>query len=88
MTAATRDRIRDFITRELLVDAGGTPITDDTALMDEALIDSMGVFSLATFLEQEFGIQVHDTDVSPENFGSIAALVRFVETRRAERGSR
>jgi acyl carrier protein len=86
MTSGIKERIRDFVTRELLVESGGMSIADDTLLMDEALIDSMGVFSLATFIENEFGIEVRDRDLVPEHFGSITAIARFVETRRAERG--
>jgi acyl carrier protein len=80
---AVNDRIREFIQKELLLDARGTEVNDDTPLMEEALIDSIGVFSLAAFVEKEFGVEIHDQDMVPEHFGSVRSLARLVEAKRA-----
>ncbi len=83
---SVEDSIRGFIRKELLIDAG-TPLADDTPLIEETLIDSMGIFTLAAYLEKQFGIEIHDKEMIPEHFGSIASLARLVELKRAVRGS-
>jgi len=75
------DQIREFIQRELVIDAGA-PLHDDTRLLEESLIDSMGIFKLASFLEEQFGIEVHDREMIPDHFGSVQSLVSFVESKR------
>ncbi|HKY34263.1 MAG TPA: acyl carrier protein [Candidatus Polarisedimenticolia bacterium] len=80
---AVKDQLREFITRELLLDTGSTRIEDNTPLMEESLIDSMGIFSLASFIERQFGVTIGDSDMVPDNFGSIDALARLIDRKRA-----
>ena len=84
---SVRDQIREFITKELLMDSRGVEIKDDTLLLEQSLIDSTGLFSLATFVEERFGVEIRDREMLPENFGSVESLARFVEAKRSERGS-
>lgn len=78
------DALRDFISRDL---PGGRPVaelTDDLPLIQEHVIDSLGIFQLVSFVEDEFGVEITDDEVVLENFETIAALVRFIERKRAE----
>lgn len=84
---SVRDQIREFITKELLMDPRGVPIKDDTLLLEQGLIDSTGLFSLATFVEERFGVEILDREMLPENFGSVESLARLVEAKRSARGS-
>lgn len=77
------DAVRDFISREL---PGGRPaaeLTDDLPLIQERVIDSLGIFQLVSFVEDEFGVVIADDEVVLENFATIAALVGFIERKRA-----
>jgi acyl carrier protein len=58
---------------------------DGDSLIDAGLIDSTGVLELVGFLEQEFGIDVADEDLVPENLDSIARLAAFIDRKRADR---
>lgn len=51
---------------------------DDDSLLDAGLIDSLGILDLVAYVEETFGIQVGDDDLSPDNFDTVGALVRFV----------
>ena len=78
------DALRGFISRDL---PGGRPVaelTDDLPLIREHVIDSLGIFQLVSFVEDEFGVEIPDDEVVLENFETIAALVRFIERKRAE----
>lgn len=74
-------RIREFVRTRfpLARDLGAG---DDDSLLDSGIIDSLGILDIVTFLEEGFGISVSDEDLSPENFDSVGALVRFVNGKR------
>jgi acyl carrier protein len=79
----TADTLRQFISREL---AGGRlagELTDDLPLIAEHVVDSLGIFQLVSFVEDEFDVEVGDDEVVLENFATIAALADFVERKRA-----
>ena len=76
--AGVDGNIREFV-RSRFPLARDSNVGDDESLLDRGIIDSLGILDLVGFLEQSFGIQVADEDLSPENFDSIAALVRFVK---------
>lgn len=73
-----RDKVRDYIIENFLF-GDTTPLTSDTlSLLDEGIIDSVGVMELVAFLEQDFSVSVDDDDLVPENLDSVANLVAFV----------
>ncbi|MCB1571662.1 MAG: acyl carrier protein [Xanthomonadales bacterium] len=78
-------RIRDFV-RETFPSPGHEDLAAEQSLFDAGILDSIGVLSLVTWLEQEFEIIVDDDDVVPENIDGIGPLVRYVEGKRAEAG--
>lgn len=49
------------------------------------IIDSMGLFRLIFFLEQTYGISVKETDMTGENFDSLARISAFVKRMENER---
>jgi acyl carrier protein len=55
----------------------------DRSLLDSGIIDSIGVLTLVTWIEQEFGFLIDDEDVLPENLDGIDALAAFVARKRA-----
>lgn len=77
----TEDTIREFIVTEL--QANGQQLTDQTPLLEAAVLDSMGLFQLVSFLETEFEIEVLDHDLVPDRFGTIRDIARLVESKRA-----
>lgn len=62
--------------------AQGMRLEEEPSLLDSGVIDSLGILDLVTFMEESFDIQASDEDLVPENFDSISALVRFVESKR------
>jgi acyl carrier protein len=77
------DKIRYFILDELQAGNPHTDLTDDFPLLEKEVIDSMGIFQLVGFIEEEFGVQVGDEDLVPEHFASISAIGGFVASRGA-----
>lgn len=78
-------RIREFI-RETFPSTLEDNLPAEQSLFEAGILDSIGVLSLVTWLEQEFEFIVDDDDVVPENIDGVARLVRYVQTKRAEAG--
>ncbi len=81
-------RIAHFIVDNL--EYGG-PVTDffgsEPVRLTEA-IDSAALLELATFVEDEFGVQIRDEDIVPQNFATVADLVALVRDRGGLTASR
>ena len=77
---STEDRIRKYIVEELHYN--GPELTDDYPLLDENVIDSLGIFHIVSFLEREFGVEVEDQELVPEHFGTIKDIAELVQTKQ------
>nr|WP_255703406.1 phosphopantetheine-binding protein [Lysobacter sp. GX 14042] len=55
-------------------------------MLETGVIDSMGVLTVVSWLEEEFGIVVEDEEVVPENLDSIASLAGYVARKQLEAG--
>jgi acyl carrier protein len=75
----TREIIRDFIVNDMLHGSLTTPLGDDDQLVESGIIDSLGVMTLLSFLDEKFAVQVGGDDLIPENFASVAAVAALVE---------
>jgi D-alanine--poly(phosphoribitol) ligase subunit 2 len=53
----------------------------DDSLFDSGLLDSFALPDMVSALEDEFGIKVPDSDLTPRKFESIASIGRYVESR-------
>ncbi len=51
-------------------------------LLENGIIDSLGVLDLVAFMEEEFAINVADEELVPENFQTIERLTTFVQSKR------
>ena len=52
----------------------------NTLLLEEKVINSLGMLELISFVEETFSIEVPDEDIIPEHFGTIEKLTRYVES--------
>ena len=73
--------IREFIATRLLYSQDGFTYSDETPLLREGIIDSLGVVELVEFVHTRFGVKVGQQDVRPENFDSVSRLAAFVKQR-------
>ena len=81
MDRDARTAIREFVIDRLAPTSGRHEIADDDDLIDAGVIDSLGIFQLVAFLEENFGIAIGDEEITPENFGSVRAIERLVAAR-------
>jgi methoxymalonate biosynthesis acyl carrier protein len=77
---SARQSVRDFV-MESAQTKGVLTVTDEESLVENGVMDSLEFFRLVGFLEDNLEILVDDKDVQLENFQSIAAILRYVETK-------
>jgi acyl carrier protein len=82
LRSAIKKKLIKFI-KGNFVKKSGIVLNDDTLLVENDLIDSTGVIELVLFIEETFEIMVDDSEITPENMGTINRLVDFVETKIA-----
>jgi len=75
------DRIRQFVLSTFyVVDAAA--LSDEQSLLDQGIIDSTGVLEVIGFIESEYGIQVLDEEMVPENLDSISRIAAYVDRKK------
>jgi len=75
------DEVRAFIIDNFLFGQGAEDLQNEDSLMDKGIIDSTGVLELVGFLERNYGLQVEDEELVPENLDSISNITRYVENK-------
>ena len=53
--------------------------TEDVNFIEEGMLDSFDVVSLVDEIESKFGVAIGGTDVIPENFCSIEAIIETIK---------
>jgi acyl carrier protein len=79
--AQPAEQIRDFLIDEANWDGPRAELTDDLALIENRVIDSMLLLRLVAWLEAEYGVAIDDADVVPSNFGSIGQISRLLTSK-------
>lgn len=82
-----KQAIRRFIYDKFPL-AKSRKLEDSSHLLEEGVLDSLGVLELVNFLQDEHGIPIEDEELVPENFASIDAIAAFVEAKVAAKGTR
>ncbi|HSL42295.1 MAG TPA: acyl carrier protein [Anaerolineales bacterium] len=78
----TNDVIRDFIQNNIVQHNLDKPLDDNDQLVESGIVDSLGIMSLLSFLEEKFSMQIPSEDLNPENFASVAMITALVERQR------
>lgn len=68
----SKTRVATIMQSVFADELGGLALTDDLELLESGIIDSLALTRLAARLEEEIaGLRVADSDITPENFGSV-----------------
>ena len=52
---------------------------NETALIDDRILDSFGVISLISELEEQFEVEIDASEIVPENFNSADAMWKMIQ---------
>ena len=76
-------KLRDYVLENFMFTDDESALSNSTSFLDEGIIDSTGILEVIAFLEEEFGIEVKDEEMVPENLDSVNAIVAFVARKTA-----
>jgi acyl carrier protein len=76
--------VRNYIEDNFLYLQPDRELGDDEDFLAAGIIDSLGFVELVTEVETKYAIAVQDVEITEENFGSISAIVRYIERKRGE----
>lgn len=71
----------EHIKQEFMFDRDNDALTADTPLIQDGIIDSLGIFMLISFIEDQYGIKLQPEDVVLDNFETVTAIRQLVELR-------
>lgn len=85
-----REQIRKFILENFLFgeDDDNNNLKDDNSFMDNSIIDSTGILELVSWLQEEFGFEIEDEELIPENLDSINRLIEFIKKKQPDQWKR
>lgn len=76
-----KDKIRKFVKRNLVVFDEGESFRDDDDIFKLGFVDSPFAIQLVVFIEEEFCIEVTDSDLDITNFSSVNNITEFVKSK-------
>jgi acyl carrier protein len=78
---------RAYITENFLYARPNYVVGDDEHLMEKGVVDSMGMVELISFLQDRFGVEPADDEITEENFATLRRIAAFVARKRAGSGA-
>jgi acyl carrier protein len=81
MNTTEKEKLRGFIIDRLRWDGASRQLTDDYPLLESGVIDSLAIFEIVQFLEDECSVEIADDKLVPENFATLAAIAKLVESK-------
>ena len=80
---SVEQKIRDYILDNYLFTDDQSALSNEDSFLDKGIIDSTGIMEVIFFLEEEFGVQVDDEEMVPENLDSVKNIVSYIGRKQA-----
>lgn len=74
--------VRAFVQENFLYMLPDFVLADDDRLLERGVVDSMGVVEMIAYIEEQFGIEAMEEEISEANFGSLTSIARFVTEKQ------
>lgn len=74
-----KNKIKEYIVETSYISP--EKVKDESLIFIEGLLDSMGFIMLISFIEETFGVKAKDSELLEDNFESVNAIARFVESK-------
>lgn len=72
-------RLKQIIAEELDINAKIENIRDDVGLLEDGIgMDSVAIMEFISIIEEKFGFQFSDTELSMEPFKNLTVLSQFI----------
>ena len=78
---STEAKLRTYILENFLFTDDESALSSSDSFLEKSIIDSTGIMEVIFFINDEFGIEVEDDEMIPENLDSVNNLVAFIENK-------
>ncbi|HKR49992.1 MAG TPA: acyl carrier protein [Pseudonocardiaceae bacterium] len=79
---STTDTIKRYILAEYLPGTPTDELDSSYDLLDNGVVDSLGLLQLIAWLKQRYEIPIDEVEISPNDFRSVNAICHFVANSR------
>jgi acyl carrier protein len=83
VTVSTEERIKELMASNLNWAGSWSEVDASYPLLEKQVVDSLGMITLISLLEDEFDVEIDDGDVVPGNFRTITDIASLVESKQA-----
>jgi acyl carrier protein len=73
------DQIKQFIIVEVSPELKLQRISDDEALLESGIVDSLGILRILAFIDETFGVDLASDEIRLENFRTIRSICELIE---------
>jgi acyl carrier protein len=81
--STVRDQVREFV-QNLASAKGISSFTDQEALLESGILDSLSIFRLVAFLEDTFRVKIGDQEITNENLKDVETIEQLVLSKQAK----
>ena len=75
-------KLSEYIRNECLPKNKEYKLEYDKNLFDDGIIDSAGLITIITYIENEFNIVIPDEDLLPEYFTSLSVIAGYIRAHQ------
>ena len=78
---SSTEKLIDFFAREFL-EGSREDLTAETELLELGILDSLSLLKTAEYIEEEFGIEINENDMIPENFQDMNCICQMISNKK------
>jgi acyl carrier protein len=79
---ANVEQIKNLMSENLQWSGSWSDVDEDYPLLEKQVVDSLGMITLISLLEEEFDVEIDDRDVVPTNFRTIKDIAALIDSKR------
>ncbi len=72
------ETVKGFIVSQLMIGKRGDHLDTHYSLIENGVLDSLGIIRLIQFIEDRFFLSIEDEDIVPENFENMECISQFI----------
>ncbi|MEH2137439.1 acyl carrier protein [Nostoc sp.] len=73
--------LKNQISKEFMYDRPEVILDNESHLIDEEIIDSLGIFVLISFIEEQFHVKINPDEVLLDNFETIDTIKSLIMSK-------
>jgi acyl carrier protein len=73
-----KSEVRQFIIENFYYGQDDGRLDDHVSFLQNGIIDSTGILELVSFLQEKYGVRIHDDELLPENLDSLSNIEAFI----------